>query len=136
MTDPQPRILLVEDDDNVRFMLGHALKHYGYEVTECADGAEAETLLETRGFDLAILDLVLPGFSGLELSQLAKVFSRNRTKVMVVSAISHDTNVPEAELREKLEVDAYLSKPVDSSTVLHAVARLLSPGQAVVGAPA
>jgi DNA-binding response OmpR family regulator len=136
MTEAQPRILLVEDDDNVRVMLGHALKHSGYKVTECADGAEAETKLETQGYDLAILDLVLPGFNGIELSQLAKRFSRNKTKVMVVSAISHDTSVPETEMREKLEVDAYLSKPVDPSTILHAVARLLSPGKAVVGAPA
>lgn len=138
MTDPQPRILLVEDDDNVRFMLSHALKHNGYNVTECADGAHAESLLESEEFiyDLAILDLVLPGFTGLELSQMVKYFSRNHTKVMVVSAISHRTGVSEAELRDKLEVDAYLTKPVDSSTVLHAVKRLLAPGAALVGAPA
>lgn len=137
MTESPARILLVEDDDNVRVMLGHALTRSGYNVTECADGADAEAILESqqKGFDLAILDLVLPGFNGMELSQLTKRFSHNKTKIMVVSAISHNTAVPETEMREKLEVDAYLTKPVDSSTVLHAVARLLAPGHAVVAAP-
>lgn len=135
MLEEKPSILLVEDDNNVRLMLGHALRQNGYDVTECADGLEAECLLETKEFRVAILDLVLPGFNGMELAELIKRFSRKRTKVMMVSAISHNTPVPETLMREKLDVDAYLTKPVETSTVLHAVARLLSHGHAVVAAP-
>lgn len=59
------RILIVEDDDALRRLLGRALSQRGFEVVAAADGAEALGLAETRGpFQLVVTDLVMPGISG------------------------------------------------------------------------
>jgi hypothetical protein len=70
------RILLAEDDKEMRAMLVHALRNAGYEVTECPDGLGLLTHLEPflkpeaighEGVDLIISDIRMPGFTGMEV---------------------------------------------------------------------
>jgi DNA-binding response OmpR family regulator len=69
-----PRVLLAEDDDDMRTLLAWSLRKYGYEVTECADGIHLLDHLsylfspeETQLFDLVISDIRMPGVTGLEV---------------------------------------------------------------------
>ncbi|MCA8974087.1 MAG: response regulator [Planctomycetes bacterium] len=70
-----PRILLAEDNGEMRQLLAGQLRLAGYEVVECRDGEQlverlASTFLPTRnrhGFDLVVSDIRMPGFSGLEV---------------------------------------------------------------------
>ena len=61
------RLLIVEDDRELREALTGLLQQSGYEVDACADGRDAFNTLLTRDYDLAIVDLTLPGMSGLAL---------------------------------------------------------------------
>jgi DNA-binding response OmpR family regulator len=61
------RLLIVEDDRELREALTGLLLQSGYEVDACADGRDAFNTLLTRDYDLAIVDLMLPGMSGLAL---------------------------------------------------------------------
>ncbi len=63
------RIFLVEDDRTLRTTLADALASEGHTVTTAADGDEALSVLRTRAFDLLVLDVMLPGPSGLEILQ-------------------------------------------------------------------
>jgi two-component system cell cycle response regulator CpdR len=65
-----PRILLAEDDDSLRGFLTRALERAGYEVTACADGEEAQAVLE-QDWDLLLTDIVMPGVDGIELARQA-----------------------------------------------------------------
>ncbi|MDD3836903.1 MAG: response regulator [Phenylobacterium sp.] len=65
-----PRILLAEDDDSLRGFLTRALERAGYEVTACADGEEAQAVLE-QNWDLLLTDIVMPGVDGIELARQA-----------------------------------------------------------------
>ncbi|HEY5107614.1 MAG TPA: response regulator [Caulobacteraceae bacterium] len=65
-----PRILLAEDDDSLRGFLSRALERAGFQVTACADGEEAATVID-RGWDLLLTDIVMPGMDGIELARLA-----------------------------------------------------------------
>ena len=65
-----PRILLAEDDDSLRGFLTRALERAGYEVTACADGDEAASVID-QPWDLLLTDIVMPGMDGIEVARLA-----------------------------------------------------------------
>ena len=104
------RLLVVEDDDSIRETVEEALRTEGFEVKACGDGAEALNLLtapDSMEVDLLVLDLMLPGLSGLDLCrQLRK--RNNNTPVLVVSARDSETD---RVLGLEVGADDYLVKP-------------------------
>jgi CheY-like chemotaxis protein len=67
------KILVVDDSEEVREVLRELLSRHGHTVVTCPDGESGVVELETRSFDLAMLDLGLPGMSGLEVAQRLKL---------------------------------------------------------------
>ena len=63
------RILLAEDDDNMRVFLARALDRAGHEVSAVGDGDAALALAGTADFDLLLADVVMPGLDGIELAR-------------------------------------------------------------------
>ena len=61
-----PRLLLVEDEASLALTLSDRLRAEGYEVEVCGNGESALELLKERPLDLVILDLTMPGISGIE----------------------------------------------------------------------
>ena len=61
------RLLIVEDETELRASIAEGLRLDGYEVDTQGDGLEALDLLETASYDLILLDLNLPGLTGMEL---------------------------------------------------------------------
>jgi two-component system copper resistance phosphate regulon response regulator CusR len=66
---PSSSILVVEDEAKMRASIAEALRLEGWDIAEAERGGEMDALLETRAFDLVILDWMLPGRDGLELLQ-------------------------------------------------------------------
>ena len=66
------RILVVDDEETIRLTLATLLQRRGYTVTVATDGAEALALIERQSFDLLLLDLIMPGQSGLEVARHAR----------------------------------------------------------------
>jgi DNA-binding response OmpR family regulator len=69
---PPARLLLVDDEANIRRTLGALLQRAGYEVAFAGDGEEALALLDRQPFDLAIVDLKMPGMGGMEVIAAAR----------------------------------------------------------------
>ena len=70
MSDSSPkRILVAEDEDVVRTIIGHVLKQNGYEAIMSRDGEEALALIKSRRPDAVILDAMMPGLDGYEVLQ-------------------------------------------------------------------
>ena len=65
------RILLAEDDDNMRIFLARALRRAGHEVHAVADGDAALAWVSERAVDLLLADVVMPGIDGIELARRA-----------------------------------------------------------------
>src|SRR5258708_32406242 len=63
------RILLAEDDDNMRVFLKRALERAGHQVSAVGDGEAALTLAGEGAFDLLLADVVMPGIDGIELAR-------------------------------------------------------------------
>lgn len=108
-TDDAAHLLVVDDDTRIRHLLNRYLMDQGFRVTVAADAAEARRKLESLHFDLLILDVMMPGESGLSLTESLKE-SRGEIPVILLTARS------EAEARiAGLEAGAedYLPKPFD-----------------------
>src|SRR5918992_1801273 len=91
-------ILVVEDDERVRAGLRRAFESEGHRVLACGDAAEALRELHREGCDLIVLDVELPGVSGLALCRLLRAQAATR-RLPVIILSSHD--------REEYKVEAF-----------------------------
>jgi two-component system phosphate regulon response regulator OmpR len=96
-------VLVVEDDDSVRALLGDVLDHAGYEFTLARDGAEMRAALDAEVFDVAIIDISLRG--GEDGFALAEVASGKGCGVILT------TGDPERRVRLEASGRRYLMKP-------------------------
>lgn len=80
------RILVVEDEGALGALLDYNLTHAGYSVRHCADGDEAMMALEEETPDLAVLDWMLPGVSGIEICR--RIRARPETRDLPVIMIT------------------------------------------------
>ena len=120
------RILLVDDDPDVRSSVGQTLAIAGYEVVEAANGAEAlSRWLELNGGDLVILDLLMPDKDGLEAIVELRAHSPG---VPIIAMLSTGTAEGVDLLQEARSLGATetLEKPFSAHTLLALVARALA----------
>jgi two-component system response regulator RegX3 len=110
MTD---RILIVEDDDGIRETLKYHLTSAGYAVTEARDGAIGLRLARTSRPDLVLLDLMLPGMSGMEFCRAL----RRSSRVPIIMVTAKDSEVDKIVGLE-LGADDYVTKPFSVREVL------------------
>ena len=104
------RILVTDDEASIRFVLREALSEAGHEVIEAIDGHEARERLAAQRFDLALLDIRMPGPSGLEL--LDEISSRGNDGPLVVILTAQNTFENAVEAMKRGAFD-YLTKPFD-----------------------
>ena len=81
----RPRLLLVDDEDNLRVMLQAALRHSGYDVEAAATGREALEAVAVVQPDLIVLDVMLPDLDGFEVCRRLRSEGR-RTPVVFLTA--------------------------------------------------
>lgn len=103
------RLLLVEDDELLGDGICNGLRQYGYTVDWIRNGISAQTALLTEHFDIILLDLGLPGKSGLEV--LAKVRS-NQVDTPVIIITARDT-IDDRVKGLDSGADIYMVKPID-----------------------
>jgi two-component system nitrogen regulation response regulator GlnG len=104
------RVLVADDEASIRFVLREALAEAGHDVVEAADGNEAREKLAGQRFDLALLDIRMPGPSGLEL--LDEVAARGADAPLVVILTAQNTFENAVEAMKRGAFD-YLTKPFD-----------------------
>lgn len=99
-------ILVVEDSDAIRLPLVYLLQQEGYDVLQAADGPEALMRFGSSEPDLVLLDLMLPGLSGLEVCRAI----RQKSQIPIIMLTAKDT---EADVISGLELgaDDYMTKP-------------------------
>ncbi|HWF10122.1 MAG TPA: response regulator [Bryobacteraceae bacterium] len=131
-TEPSRAALIVDDDDIFRNRLCRAFESRGWETHGAADGAGALQLSAQSSPDLAIVDLRLPGMSGLDIVQGLRQLDETTCIIMLTGYGSIAT----ALTATRLGADHYLSKPADADQILNAYKRIVEgehepPAQAV-----
>ncbi len=119
-------LLVVDDDDRIRTLLKRYLTENGYRVSVAKDGAEARDLMGSVDFDLLILDVMMPGLTGFDLTE--KIRAASNVPILLLTA----RGLPEDRI-EGLErgADDYLSKPFEPRELLLRITALLRRAQPI-----
>ena len=114
MTENKPRILIVEDDENIRKTMKNILQQKGYETDTAKTGREAENKAKAKVYNLALLDIKLPDMEGTQL--LAKL--HKNTPKMVKIMVTGYPSLENAMEALNQGADAYVTKPVKPAKLL------------------
>jgi len=120
-----PHIAVVDDHQEIRELVALYLQQHGYRVTVAGDAAQFRKLLETESFDLAVLDIMMPGEDGLSLCRDLRAVSK--LPVIFLTAVAED-----ADRIVGLEIggDDYLTKPFNPRELLARIRAVLRRSQA------
>jgi len=127
------KILVVDDDPDMRLAIASVLKSRSYEIIEACDGREALRKIREEKPDLMLLDLLMPEMDGFAVVKEL----RNSTDkgypdiaIIVISSVREESSHRryELELGRKLDVDDYIEKPIEPFILLRRVEKLLYKG--------
>ncbi|KZM49645.1 response regulator transcription factor [Labrenzia sp. OB1] len=121
--DNANHILLVDDDKRIRDLLSRLLKDNGFRVSTAANSAEARKCLSGLEFDLIILDVMMPGESGLELA--GSLRKDSQVPILMLTARS---DAPDRIAGLEAGVDDYLAKPFEPRELMLRIAAILRRG--------
>ncbi len=103
------RVLIVEDEANIRELVALHLGHEGYVCEAVADGTSALSLVEREGFDLMVFDVMLPGLDGLSLCRAVRNGQKNRdVPILLLTARGEESD---KVVGLESGADDYLTKP-------------------------
>jgi two-component system, OmpR family, phosphate regulon response regulator OmpR len=128
LPDNAPHVLVVDDDQRIRDLLGRYLLENGFRVTTASDSATARASMRGLSFDLVILDRMMPGESGLELARDLKTISPVPICMLTAKAEPEDRV-------EGLEagVDDYVTKPFEPRELVLRLQNIMRRGQITAG---
>ncbi|MDN3566858.1 response regulator [Paeniroseomonas aquatica] len=129
--EPQPHILVVDDDREIRDLLSKFLERQGMRVAAARDAKEARRLWPLGRYHLVVLDLMLPGESGLEFAKWLR--SQGDVPIVMLTAMGDETD---RIVGLELGADDYLSKPFNPRELLARVRAVLRRASGEAGAPA
>src|SRR5262249_36061935 len=122
-------ILVVDDDPNIRQLLGDYLRSMGYQATTATGGAQMQQVIKTSQVDLVVLDLMLDGEDGLELTRELR-----REHGMPIVILSARGGLLDRILGLEMGADDYLPKPFDPRELVAKIKSVLRRSRSTPGA--
>lgn len=120
MTMDLPHILVVDDDDRLRSLLQRYLSEHGFRITVATDASDARNRMATFAFDLIVLDLMMPGESGLDFA--GSIRQSSHIPILMLTAMAEqDDRINGLEKG----ADDYLTKPFEPRELLLRIQNIL-----------
>ncbi|MEM7497380.1 MAG: response regulator [Pseudomonadota bacterium] len=120
MTDPRPFILVVDDDPEIRRLVGEFLSREGLDVVEAADAEGMDAILAQRSPDLIVLDLMMPGEDGLSICR--RLRAAGGPAILMLTAKSDEID---RVVGLEMGADDYLTKPFGPRELLARIRAVL-----------
>jgi DNA-binding response OmpR family regulator len=112
----RPLVLIADDDPDILELVSLTLERDGYEVATARDGEEALRIASERQLHLAVLDYMMPGIDGYEVTRrLRETDGEHRLPILILSAFAEDR---QAALALAVGADAYMRKPFSPRELL------------------
>ena len=117
------RILVIDDDPDIRHLITYALRDEGYDTDEASDGRAAMELIDRQHPDIILLDMRMPGMDGWEFAKAYRERYGDRAPIIVLTAAQDAA-------RRAADVDAilYIEKPFDLDHLMEQVSAVASSG--------
>ncbi len=121
MFSTKQRILIVDDEDDLRHLLTHLLSEAGYDIKSASDGQEAISMLKKEKFDLTLLDIQMPSVNGIQVLKFIKENSPKTKAIMLTgyADLKHAMEAKEFGARD------FIGKPYKLEDILSTVERVL-----------
>lgn len=114
------RVLVIDDNKQIAKMLTTALNLEGIECVSCTDGKEGLSLIENEKFDVVLLDLAMPEFSGYDvIDDLEKNGSLKKSKIIVFTASAVNKEIFDRLLKKGIH--SYIKKPVNLDVLIEKI---------------
>ncbi|QPC45388.1 response regulator transcription factor [Kaustia mangrovi] len=120
VSDEAPHILVVDDDRRIRELLRSYLSEQGFRITTAANSAEARERMAGLAFDLMVVDVMMPGETGLELTRSLR--ERTDVPILILSALSETSDRIEGLASGS---DDYLPKPFEPEELVLRIRSIL-----------
>lgn len=122
MDKAKARILIVDDEADLRTLLRHILTAQGYQITDAEDGEEAIELIKRQKFDIALLDIQMPNINGIQVLKYIKEHSPQTKAVMLTgyADLKHAMEAKEFGARD------FIGKPYKLEDVLSTIEHILA----------
>jgi len=117
------RILIVDDEEDLRKMLRFRLEAVGYEVDEASDGQIGLDMARSNNPDLIILDLMLPKIDGFKICRMLKFDERYRHIPIIM--FTARAQKEDEEIGKEMGADAYVVKPFEPEALLKKIKELV-----------
>lgn len=124
------KILVVDDEKTIAETLATLLKSQGHEVDIAYDGQSAWDKIQKQPFDLLVLDVAMPKLSGYALTKQIRASKKfSSIPIIMISGISRNSGKPDEFWRQGMNVDAYITKPIDPDILIKYVNYILAKKQ-------
>ena len=124
--DPSPHILVVDDHRDIRELLGRYLARHGFRVTPVEGAAEARRVLKAAAVDLVVLDVMMPGEGGLQLTRSLR--EAGDVPIILLTAMGEETD---RIVGLEMGADDYLAKPFNPRELVARIRTVLRRAQAL-----
>lgn len=117
-------ILVIDDNDDIRGLLSLVLQKEGYEVLEAAGGSEALIKINESKPDLILLDVMMPGLSGLEVLATIRESREKKISQVPVIMITAKSTIDDIDAAIELGANSYIVKPFRPANLVEKVSEI------------
>ena len=125
MSQENFKVLVVDDNQDVRDLVVHILDADGFHVYSATDGENALAILNSNQVDLVLLDVMMPGKSGLEVLQEIRSGSNKKVREIPVMMITAKSSTDDIDQALALGANSYVVKPFRGTTIREKVRSIL-----------
>ncbi len=118
-------ILVVDDNQDIRDLISHFLSADGFHLFTATDGESALNILKRNQIDLVLLDVMMPGISGLDLLREIRANSDKKLRDIPVMMITAKTGTDDIDKALSLGADSYIVKPFRGNAIREKVRTIL-----------
>ena len=127
MVQETTTILVVDDSEHILTLMEQMLLPEGYSVITASSGEIALQIFNTQPIDLILLDVVMPGISGLEVLAAVRASKPEPKRAVPVIIVSVKSSIADIDSAIAAEVNSYLVKPFRSEALIERIAQVLDP---------
>ena len=125
MAQEKQKVLVVDDNQDVRDLVVHILNADGFHVYSAADGENALAILNGNEVDLVLLDVMMPGISGLEVLSEIRTGSNKKIREIPVMMITAKSSTEDIDKALAIGANSYVVKPFRGTTIREKVRTIL-----------
>ena len=123
-----PRLLIVDDEPDIREIIRRYAELEGYETMEASDGFEALSLCREKDFDVAVMDIMMPGMDGYEATRAIRLSEKADAADIPIIALTANAFNEDAKAAHDAGMNAHLPKPLDFNKLKNILARIKKNG--------